>query len=336
MKARKNKKKASVTATPIPPADGRPPPAPFTASETGPLTALDVWLMIGLTLLALALRIWRVGVPNFWGDEIHTFLKSSQPLAVILRGESIAEGQFPPLHYILAHFSMRLFGFNEWGSRLPTVMVGVLAIPVQYLLGRFLVGRRLAVLSTAVLTLSLYHIYYSRDNHSYGIYYGLAAISFYCFLRLLFHERQHWGYWAGYAVSTSLMMLTHFIGAVACITQAVIGGVYFLEMGLRRGHWKAAGRMIFWFALAGGVVAAAMAPFFSHLLGVTNYVAGEVDTIHFDAKFLNFTFSYQGFGNGWGLALYLFVLILGTVYALIHRRNTALLLLGWFLFPYLF
>src|SRR6476646_7990204 len=96
-------------------------------------------LIIGLLLLlALALRFWKLGAWTFDGDEIYT-LRDSLRLKL---------GNPRPLLFLLNYFVVRpLVPLNEFGLRLVPALAGALGIPVLYVIGAQLVGRRAALLA---------------------------------------------------------------------------------------------------------------------------------------------------------------------------------------------
>lgn len=80
----------------------------------------------------------------------------------------------PVAGYGLPALVMRFAGANLWGLRLSSVLIGTLSIVLLYALAREFTGRRVAFLAAALLTVSHFHIMFSRM----GIHYihGLAAV----------------------------------------------------------------------------------------------------------------------------------------------------------------
>ena len=103
-----------------------------------------------ITLAGLALRI-----PSFadslFGDEVSTYgiVSGHGPGAIIDLVRSDLENT-PPLFYLLAAGGERLAGSPE-GVRLPSLLAGVAAIPLTFWLGALTVGRRPALVGSALM-----------------------------------------------------------------------------------------------------------------------------------------------------------------------------------------
>src|SRR5438067_801062 len=129
-------------------------------------TAASIWWVVaGLTLLALALRVWRLD-SCLWLDEILTMVYFARPPA----GEIISS--FPNqnqhmLYSLLAHFSIRWFGESAWALRLPAVLFGAATVPALFLAGRRMLGTKVALFSCALLTVSYHHIWFSQNARGY-------------------------------------------------------------------------------------------------------------------------------------------------------------------------
>jgi 4-amino-4-deoxy-L-arabinose transferase-like glycosyltransferase len=87
-------------------------------------------------------------------DEYGTFL----PLSF----KSVGDFKPPILIYATVP-SVALFGLNEFGVRFPNALISTLSIPLTYLLFLKLMGRKkIALIAMILLTISPWHIYYSR------------------------------------------------------------------------------------------------------------------------------------------------------------------------------
>ena len=66
----------------------------------------------------------------------------------------------PPLYYVLLHF-WQTVSHNEVYLRSLSLVPGVLAVPVVYLLGRRLVSHRAALIASALVAASMRSVYFS-------------------------------------------------------------------------------------------------------------------------------------------------------------------------------
>ncbi len=159
----------------------------------GPLAAL-----LALLLLGTWLRVHNLDAFSFWTDEGLTPARSGYPLAQILRNEIVIQGvvttdTHPPLYYLIIAVTRRLFGLSDFAFRYPSVLFGVLLIPLLYQFGCALLpsrcqpsplGRGSATRGSAV-TLGLLvallaavnplQVYYSQEARMYTLLVLLAT-----------------------------------------------------------------------------------------------------------------------------------------------------------------
>lgn len=104
-------------------------------------------LLLLLILLGYWLRVHNLDTFSFWTDEGLTPERSGYSIAQILRNEIVIQGivtkdTHPPLYYLIIHVTRKVFGLSDFAFRYPSVLFGVLLIPLLYQLGRRLPSRR--------------------------------------------------------------------------------------------------------------------------------------------------------------------------------------------------
>ncbi|MCC6488645.1 MAG: glycosyltransferase family 39 protein [Candidatus Hydrogenedentes bacterium] len=120
------------------------------------------WMAVILLMaLALLLRLYRLDV-SFTTDEVLT-LRGAQ-----LSIPEILVHRIHPFYYLLAHFAMML-GDSEVILRLPSVLAGVLCVPVIYLLTREAAGRHAGLLAAFLMATSWYNIMQSQSARFYAL-----------------------------------------------------------------------------------------------------------------------------------------------------------------------
>src|SRR3954449_9425864 len=141
------------------------------------------WIVAGLTVVAAALRFATLGVQSYHHDEIVTasrILRGSFWHAMDAVGFSESA---PPLYYALAWIWTQITGTGPWGLRSLSAIAGVATIPVTYLIGRELRGRRTGLLAAALVAVNPMLIWYSQEARAY------ALLAFFCALSLLYCVR---------------------------------------------------------------------------------------------------------------------------------------------------
>jgi len=141
------------------------------------------WIVAGLVALGAALRFATLGVQSYHHDEIVT---ASRVLRVGFGHAMDAVGfseSAPPLYYALAWVWTQITGTGPWGLRSLSAVAGVATIPVAYLIGRELRGRRTGLVAAALVAVNPMLIWYSQEARAY------ALLTFFCALSLLYCVR---------------------------------------------------------------------------------------------------------------------------------------------------
>lgn len=82
--------------------------------------------------------------------------------------------------------SIAVFGLNEFSVRLPTALIATLSIPILFLLFLEITQSRIiSLVATLFLTISPWHIYYSRYVSDHLMAATLVVLGVLCFLRML-------------------------------------------------------------------------------------------------------------------------------------------------------
>lgn len=136
--------------------------------------AAEYVLLALITLLALAMRLFKLGDWSVWIDEVYTWQRASsvfQDLASLPPPSTIAIGtllQFVPP--------------TEWNLRIIPALIGVITLPILYFPTRKLFGPGVALLSMLFLALSPWHLLWSQNARFYtslALFYTLAIFYFY-------------------------------------------------------------------------------------------------------------------------------------------------------------
>lgn len=151
-----------------------------------------IYLILGL---ALFLRVYQLGsLPiSLFGDEIDAGYQAWS-LATTLRDyrghflptyiESLSEWRAPFLMYVTAPF-VGLMGPSNFSVRLPSALFGVLSVYLIYLVSRQLYPNKkyIGEIAALVLTLSPWHLHYTRNATEQAVLLFLVLLGVYLYLR---------------------------------------------------------------------------------------------------------------------------------------------------------
>lgn len=178
-------------------------------------------------LLALLLRIYKLGENSLRTDECITFLFAKYELLSEVITAALNTKQ-QPLYYILVHFWIKLFGASEVSLKLTSVIFGLALILAVYKLGELLFkSKEAGIISSILVALSVFHIDYSRYARPYTLSAFLSITSVYFFVRVL--EKDNLKNMILYLIFSSLLLYTHSEGAFILIGQFLfIVSIWFL------------------------------------------------------------------------------------------------------------
>jgi 4-amino-4-deoxy-L-arabinose transferase-like glycosyltransferase len=174
--------------------------------------------LAGLIAAAAALRFASLGLQSYHHDEVITAMRVLPgSFSHMLHEVRVSESN-PPLYYVLAWGWSQIFGLGEVGLRSLSALFGVAVVPVAYLIGRQLVGRRSGLVLAAFAAFNPMLVWYSQEARSYALLVFFAAASFYFFLRVLDEERDR-DIWL-WALTSALALCSHYFAFFAVGIEA--------------------------------------------------------------------------------------------------------------------
>jgi 4-amino-4-deoxy-L-arabinose transferase-like glycosyltransferase len=166
--------------------------------------------LTAVTAFAWWLRVVGLGDMRLAGDSAYSLQAATEPLAAIALGR-VSDGH-PPFSYWLLHLALPLFGATELGVRLPSALVGLLAVPLAWAAGRRLGGAGSGLLAAGLVALSPLLVFYAREPRMYALLpvCGLASA-------VLLERRR----WAGYAAFALAGLWSHYYMLPLVLGQAI-------------------------------------------------------------------------------------------------------------------
>ena len=129
--------------------------------------------------------------PSLFGDEVDV---GYQAYSLLKTGQDLYGNSWPTLVHSLSEYRaplfiysvlpfVRLFGLSEWGVRLPAVFWGVLGVLGVFLLTRKMFNDKVALFAAFTLSLSPWHIQYSRAAFEVTMLLAFFIFATYFFLK---------------------------------------------------------------------------------------------------------------------------------------------------------
>jgi hypothetical protein len=138
--------------------------------------------LVGLVVLAAALRLWRIGHQSFWLDETFTASLVDEDLGGLVSGVRETEST-PHLYYLLAWLWARAAGDGEAALRTLSALFGIAAVPLAYAAARELLRPRIALIAAALVAVNPWLVWYSQEARAYSLLVLLSTLSLLYFVR---------------------------------------------------------------------------------------------------------------------------------------------------------
>ncbi len=184
-----------------------------------------------IVVVALVLRLTRIGTNSFWVDEINvlSFVRSGHLLSELRSRGGPFES---PLHYVTIWVASYLpFGF-ETCARSPAAGFGAVEVLGIGLLVRRLTARRdVALLASAMLAVAPFAVRYSQETRYYTTFSALHLVSWWLLVRAYQLRTRASFLWWG--VGMAALILAHPFSPLVVIVQLSVIGVL-----ARRAHTR--------------------------------------------------------------------------------------------------
>lgn len=179
-----------------------------------------LWLSLSLFVLlglAAGLRLYHLGAPSLWLDEIIQTNIASRPLWGILEGVQQRLGK-SPLDFLITGLVIRI-SRAEWVLRLPSAIWGILSVYWLFRVGRRLHSPEMGLIAALLLAISPLHLRYSQEARFYALFVLLTLV---CTEALwLAWERGSLRAWGLYTGAAILALYSHYFTAFVLGAHAV-------------------------------------------------------------------------------------------------------------------
>lgn len=192
-------------------------------SKTTIKAELLKFFVLGCLLISFALRLYKLGVFELWGDEAASYSIASLPtVGKIFTYSSRSFYEHPSLFYICLHFWIKWVGKSEWLLRFPALFWGILSIALAWSLFKKLGNKESPLLTVFLLAVFPSLIALSQEARMYTLFISLSVaanwvllvflkrnrsvgIFFYIFVTILGFFTHYFFFW---------ILLTHLLWAI--------------------------------------------------------------------------------------------------------------------------
>lgn len=185
------------------------------------------YILLTVLVISTVLRIYHIDFQSLWVDEINTMVQATPNQSFKDTYKSLLANDLqPPLYFYILKYLFRIFGYTTLVMRLFSAILGVAAVWGIYLLGKEIFSKKAGLISSAILGLNFFHIYYSQEGRPYSFLVLFTIFSFYMMCRYLKSQSYKIAFFHG--ILACLMLYGHPFGLFALLSQYLILFYYFI------------------------------------------------------------------------------------------------------------
>jgi 4-amino-4-deoxy-L-arabinose transferase-like glycosyltransferase len=190
--------------------------------------------LLGVAVLAAALRWFRIDAQSLWYDEGISAHQLTRTFPEILRAAAL--DTHPPLYYWSLKAWSEVFGSSELALRSLSAAWGVATVVLTFGIGRRLFGTLVGSVAALLLAVAPLAVYYSQEVRMYAQVTALAMLAAYAYTR-----RSNWLY----ALAAAGTLYTQYLG-IAVLAALNVHAVLWWRRRSRREWlgWLAANAIV--------------------------------------------------------------------------------------------
>ena len=179
------------------------------------------FISIALFLLNFFLKILYITYSDLGADEPFTIYFSQLNFSDLM--EMLKNENNPPLHFILTHFWIKIFGISEFSVRFPSVLFSSFSVVIIFLIGQKFFSTLIGIATCLFYTGSTLHMYYAHDARVYSMFFFINCCSFYFYLNILAPIKSNdKKMLVGFILSNILLCYSHFFGFIIIFVEVLI------------------------------------------------------------------------------------------------------------------
>ncbi len=190
------------------------------------------WWLVPVILLATGLTALNLnGDPVYKGEfqsyrNIGLFDGGYSPLQIWY---SVADTspQHAPLYFILLRGWTLLVGTGALAARTLSFFIGVFTLVFIYRIGRDTVSYQVGLFAAAILSVSVYFIFYMHEIRMYSMMAALVAFVMWLYWYIVSREEQpRFVAWLGLYLGATLLIYTHYFGIFPLVALGIYHLIY--------------------------------------------------------------------------------------------------------------
>lgn len=187
----------------------------------------SVLLFIMFLSLGIYLRIVGIDKPEgLWYDEINTYFIAKQSFPQGIFHALMERDLHFPLYYMFLHVWMNIFGESDIALRASSGLFGILTLPISYLAGKELYGKKGGLITLLFFSMNSGLIYYSQEVRFYSLIAFLATLIIYFLLKI--KNKDNVFNYTGLIIANLIVIYTWTIGCIFVFIEMFLFLLYLI------------------------------------------------------------------------------------------------------------
>lgn len=182
----------------------------------------DRKIILGLIILQLAICLPMLNQFPIALDEPFSIFHSQQPIQEFWK--IFEQGNNPPLHFLLLHVWIKLYGISAFAVRSLSVLVSLVSLIYLYKFGRKFWSKEFAALLVGLFIFSRFNHLVAMEARMYGLFTLFFILILYDFYRLILEDKSVYirlGIW------NALLLYSHYLGGVIVLMEIILFMAYY-------------------------------------------------------------------------------------------------------------
>ncbi|MFH1052066.1 MAG: glycosyltransferase family 39 protein [bacterium] len=193
----------------------------------------EIIILLLIVAFGAFLRFYNLGEPSCFNDELETLRVAKYSTISEMINQGIIPDVHPPGFQVIMFYVVHYIGDSEFWLRFPMALIGILSIPMIYVLGKYLYSSREGLISALMVTVLWAPLFYSQEARSHSMIFLLSIMTTLYWLKILNEYSQDKNpkttWIVIYIVFAIISIYTHYLIMFYIFLQGLFTLVYFLR-----------------------------------------------------------------------------------------------------------
>jgi 4-amino-4-deoxy-L-arabinose transferase-like glycosyltransferase len=181
----------------------------------------DKYIIFALIVLQLIVTLPFINSFPIDLDEPFSIFYAQQDLSDLI--PYLNSGNNPPLHFILLHFWIKMFGISPIAVRSLSLLFSILTIPVLYNFAKKIIKKEFAILTVCFFIFSNLIHYHSIEARTYSLFIFLTLLTYNELFNIIFNKEFKV---IRFGLINALLLYTHYLSFYILFTEIIVLAIF--------------------------------------------------------------------------------------------------------------